>query len=416
MADLFRERALEKLRSPERLDQLLRVTTPVGWLALMAWCLVLAGTMTWGFYGRVTTKVSGTGIIIDPRGLFDVEATGQGEIVGIKVHVGDEVAKGQVVVHLIDPTMAKRIQNQESKLRQLESDFKKSSELLEKETVAKRLSLKKQRLDLKQQIHVLKTRIEWLDKRIVTLTGLFEKGLVTEKVLADRRLERDNTLLKVARTRQSMSDVIAQEADLEAKKFESLSEKRLQIADSKRNVARLKETQKQVTRVRSLVAGMVVAIQADEGQVVQEGQAIISVEPQGRIPMLDLYVRAFEGKQIQLGMKVQFTPSTVKREEYGFMLGKVKEVSPFPAASAAIMKSLQNEDLVKSLLRRGPVLRVKGEFERDSRTTSGFKWSSHKGAGVRISTGTLGIGEVVVKEQPPVTLVLPAIKRWMGVE
>lgn len=416
MAELFRKRALEKLRSPERLDQLLSVTTPAGWLALTAVCLIVTATVIWGVYGRVATKVSGTGVIIDPRGLFDIAAAGQGEVVAMMVEVGNEVKKGQIVAGLIDPTLTKEIENQEAKLRQIESAFTESSKLLKEGTEAKRRVLFKKRLELNEQIGILKNRIEWLHKRIDILKGLFEKGLVTSKVLADRRLERDNSRLKVATSHKSLSDVIAQEADLESKEFERLSTKKLQIDDVKRSIAKLKERRKEVTQVRSLVAGRVVATLAQEGEVVRPGQAVVSVQPMGRIPVLSFYVTAFKGKRIRPGMKIQFTPSTVKREEYGFMLGKVKDVSPFPVPTAALIKALENPELVKSLLAAGPVMSVTGQFERDPKTASGLKWSSRRGDTVKISTGTLGFSEVVVQEQPPVALVIPAIKKWMGLD
>ncbi|MGA1194869.1 MAG: hypothetical protein ACO36I_00070 [Candidatus Latescibacterota bacterium] len=38
---IFRQAALDRLSSPDQLDQLMRVTTPKGWIALMALCSVL---------------------------------------------------------------------------------------------------------------------------------------------------------------------------------------------------------------------------------------------------------------------------------------------------------------------------------------------------------------------------------------
>ncbi|MFC1834485.1 NHLP bacteriocin system secretion protein [Thermodesulfobacteriota bacterium] len=401
MPILFREKALEKLKSPERLNQLLKVTTPAGWLALVAVCLVVASTVVWGFYGRVDTKVSGMGIVIDPRGLFDIDATGDGEVISVMVDLGSQVTKGQIVATLIDPNLTKEIGSQESKLRELRSDFKVSSGLIEKEADTKRRTLVKQRFELNEQIGILKNRMAWLEKRIGTLSQLFDKGLVTDKVLADRRLEQDNTKLKVAIAHRSLSEVIAQEAALESRKFEQLSVKKREIDDVVRNIESLKKRKSTTTQVRSRVSGRVVATMAQEGQVVKEGQAVVSVQPQDRSPVLDFYVTAFKGKQIQPGMKIQFTPSTVKREEYGFMLGNVTEVSPFPVPPAALMKVLEDKELVETVLKRGPVISVRGEFRPDPKTASGFKWSSRKGSGVRITTGTLGKADVVVKEQPP---------------
>jgi HlyD family secretion protein len=416
MAELFRRKALEKLRSPERLDRLLSVATPVSWMALIALLLVIGAAVVWGFYGRVATKVTGTGIIIRGGGLIDVPATGNGQIVFIAVEPGDEIDEGEIVATLTDPVLTKQIEGQKAKLSELENDFARSAELIEKETEDKRTALHKKRYELNQSIAILTNRIEWLRKRIEVLEGLFKKGLVTDKILADRRLERDNTTLKVALSHKSLSDVIAAEADLERDKFQRLSTARQRIEDVRRTIEELREKKREVVQVRSPLAAYVVATLVDVGNVVREGQAILSVRPLSAALHLEFYVQAFKGKRLKPGMEIQFTPSTVKREEFGYMLGKIEEVSEFPVPASAIIKVVEDRELVNTIVKRGPVLSVKGAFDRDLQTASGFKWSSWKGGRVKISTGTLGTAEVVVKEEPPVTLVVPAIKKWIGLD
>ena len=52
---LFREKSLEAVESPERLDDYLKVTSPGVWLILAAVIMVLVGAVLWGIFGRVTT-------------------------------------------------------------------------------------------------------------------------------------------------------------------------------------------------------------------------------------------------------------------------------------------------------------------------------------------------------------------------
>lgn len=52
---LFREKSLEAIESPERLDDYLTVTSPGVWLILGAVIMVLIGAVLWGIFGRVTT-------------------------------------------------------------------------------------------------------------------------------------------------------------------------------------------------------------------------------------------------------------------------------------------------------------------------------------------------------------------------
>ena len=61
---LFRKVALERLSSPEQLDQLMRITSPVGWVALLALGVLLACGVLWGIWGSIPTKVKGSGILM----------------------------------------------------------------------------------------------------------------------------------------------------------------------------------------------------------------------------------------------------------------------------------------------------------------------------------------------------------------
>jgi hypothetical protein len=60
---LFRKKALEKLASPDRLDQLMSITTVRGWLALLALGGLIVAIAIWGFFARIQTTVSGDGIL-----------------------------------------------------------------------------------------------------------------------------------------------------------------------------------------------------------------------------------------------------------------------------------------------------------------------------------------------------------------
>jgi len=62
--EIFRSAALNRMSSPEQLDQMLEVTTPKYWIALIAVGLVLLCGLAWGFFGRMTTKAMGHGMVI----------------------------------------------------------------------------------------------------------------------------------------------------------------------------------------------------------------------------------------------------------------------------------------------------------------------------------------------------------------
>lgn len=50
---LFREKNLERLESPEKLNDYLRVTSPGVWLVLATVIILLVGVCVWGVFGRI---------------------------------------------------------------------------------------------------------------------------------------------------------------------------------------------------------------------------------------------------------------------------------------------------------------------------------------------------------------------------
>lgn len=53
---IFRKKAIDKVSSPEELNDYVRVTNPGIWTVLLALAVLLAGLLVWGFLGSVDVK------------------------------------------------------------------------------------------------------------------------------------------------------------------------------------------------------------------------------------------------------------------------------------------------------------------------------------------------------------------------
>ena len=51
---IFRQKSIDKVSSPEKLDDYIRVTTPSVWITLAAITILLIGTIVWGIFGELT--------------------------------------------------------------------------------------------------------------------------------------------------------------------------------------------------------------------------------------------------------------------------------------------------------------------------------------------------------------------------
>ena len=67
MSTLFREKSMEKVSSPEQLNDYIRVTTPSVWMVLLALVILLIGILAWSVFGTVTVNLAdGTKETINP--------------------------------------------------------------------------------------------------------------------------------------------------------------------------------------------------------------------------------------------------------------------------------------------------------------------------------------------------------------
>ena len=138
---LFRKEQLERLSSPEQLEQLLQVTTPKSWMALFARGAVAGGRRLLGIYGTVETEVAGQGVLIGAGGLLDIIAPSAGVVTMINAKAGDFVEKGQLVGRVAQPKSMAKLNWTESELRRLQLSHGTEQEIEGKRAEAELLKL-----------------------------------------------------------------------------------------------------------------------------------------------------------------------------------------------------------------------------------------------------------------------------------
>ncbi len=57
MSDLFRKKSMDRISSPEELNDYIKVTSPSVWMVLLAIVVILAGVLVWGVIGSVDEKM-----------------------------------------------------------------------------------------------------------------------------------------------------------------------------------------------------------------------------------------------------------------------------------------------------------------------------------------------------------------------
>jgi multidrug efflux pump subunit AcrA (membrane-fusion protein) len=95
--DLFRQESLERLSSPERLDQLMQVVAPKDWLGLVALVFLLMLGLGWSIWGKIPIIVASRGVLIYPNGIISLQAPSSGILKNWRVKVGDTIHPGDVL-------------------------------------------------------------------------------------------------------------------------------------------------------------------------------------------------------------------------------------------------------------------------------------------------------------------------------
>lgn len=90
-SQLFRAKSLERVSSPEQLNDYIRVTNPSVWIALVAVVILLVGICVWGVFGRLDTVLT-VGAITEGDGTvcYVKEADIGSVSAGLKVRLGAE--------------------------------------------------------------------------------------------------------------------------------------------------------------------------------------------------------------------------------------------------------------------------------------------------------------------------------------
>lgn len=62
---IFRKKSLDRISSPEQLNDYIKVSNPSVWLIITAVCILLVSAFVWAVRGNITTSVNATGVFLD---------------------------------------------------------------------------------------------------------------------------------------------------------------------------------------------------------------------------------------------------------------------------------------------------------------------------------------------------------------
>lgn len=102
--NVFRKKSIDRVSSPEQLNEYIRVANPGVWMVLAAIVILLIGAVVWGVVGHIDTTVTAVSVVENGTMRVYVKETDVGKIkLGQKVRMED--GEGTVAEIAAEPVM-----------------------------------------------------------------------------------------------------------------------------------------------------------------------------------------------------------------------------------------------------------------------------------------------------------------------
>lgn len=144
----------------------------------------------------------------------------------------------------------------------------------------------------------------------------------------------------------------------------------------------------------STVSGLVISTKADN-EPFEAFDPIVSVvdgtsaSQQSDQTQLIAYADNEAQRHLQIGMEAQVWPANEKRDEIGYVRGRVSQVVRYPADADDVRQTLKSNILAKRMLEQGDVVyEVRIDLQRLPEDATRYDWSFGEPADVNMDIGT----------------------------
>jgi HlyD family secretion protein len=289
---IFRQAALDRLSSPEQLDQLMQVTTPKSWMALAAFGFLILTALAWGIFGRIAYQVRGRGIFLKSEGVFLVAARGEGVVTDLPIRHGQVVTNGQLLARVSQPELLIRLRQAMTNLGGLQSSLQQLAEQQEREQTLEAQDVAAQQYLLETMLTNYSAQIAALVARTNVQSELYGRGLVSKSQYLDTQNSLYGAQHDLYRTRVQLQEAAMTQFQTQARRRQLKADREDQILVAQQQVESLSNLYVLKTEVYSPYSGEILEVLVKAGDLLAPNSPIASLQGSTNDLEARLFLRA----------------------------------------------------------------------------------------------------------------------------
>ncbi len=393
----------QRPRSQENLDTRVVLIPSAHKYLTAVIAIVMLAVVIWSVVGTIPSKVTGSGIIIrSSQQQYVVQAATKGRIGTILVSTAETVQAGMVLAEISQPEVDFHIKLAQQTLDHMKTDLEERNKLKQEAFQAREAASTELMNSITSALK--KARAEWqiIEKLIAEDTGVAgrkEANIARSDAISSHITDLQLKLSRVRIEQQAYKVNLAVELEQAHDEFRK---REVELIEQKAR-------REQDRYVRAPVSGVVEEIRVGTGQVVDNDDVILTIAEAEKGNQVLAFLDITHGPLVERGMDAHLIPMTVEKAEFGSMRGTAISISEAPVSKAQINALLRNEQLSELFSRDYTPYLAHISLQESETNASGFEWWTGNGPPFQIHVGTLAQVEIVVREQRPITILIPAL-------
>jgi multidrug resistance efflux pump len=361
--------------------------------------LALGAAIVTAFVGQIEVTSRGRGVLRPAAGVRVLTAQMTGTVSRLEARSGERVKAGAVLLRIESAAAQAQLLEADRQLESVRGQFSGVASQQDRHYAEQVELLNARAKRVTEQIASLRASASHQERRLQADLQLLEKGLVSEIAVGETRDALAQAQRQLNGAEQVLDQTRQELASLESRRQDELWQRQqlVSAAQTKRDSLAIAL---QESVVRAPEDGVVEALSARVGEVVQAGQPVGKIVPSESPLHVVSFLAERDRAFAKAGDDVQLELDQLPHAEYGTLRARVVRIGGDLASPQEIREALGEDQKIG-----GPSYRVELEITDAS---------AAEAAKVQLRTGTLMDVRYTLRRQRLITLVFSPLRKWLG--